>query len=331
MTPSVLFLIFSPPVLSAALNPFKSLNNDPNLMDSLIFNYLELSQQVKFMLTCRDNYKLLEFEYDFIFEQLTNKKISYSSASKELKSDVVKLWRLLVLESNQRNSYKTFTFEKFFKIINDFKPDDEVGFFLNPFVSSLIKNENEKAYKSIYGSLKNPLYYIKHYEIPHFPNISLLLIDSSPLDFEKRRILIENAAVSPYLFNEFFKYLAEEFYKVPRHKLPEKISSDFGRNIKLMEVLRKYQNLSRTVFFFVQHQSAFIIWVIFLFISEKFLISNDYTVIISALLFEIIFGYFYYGRYDKFEDLSWLEVFIFSHRPRKTNFILELLDYEYKA
>lgn len=49
--------------------------------------------------------------------------------------------------------------------------------------------------------------------IPHYPQIFLQMFKTK-LTYEEQLVLLRNALESPYLFGDFFKYLARYFFEV---------------------------------------------------------------------------------------------------------------------
>ena len=184
------------------------------------------------MLTCREYYSYLESDYNDIIELFTHFKNLYSISSKALKADVVKLYKYFQLEMIYRGTTEPFTIPLFYHMIEYSFSNPHQRFFKNLFIFRQMEQDNYCDHENKFPLTLNDY----SYNVPHFPELSLILLKSTNDMFE-RRILIGNALYAPYLFNEFFKYLAHEVYNVNRDELFESIKNEypeFASNVSLI-------------------------------------------------------------------------------------------------
>ena len=181
-----------------------------------ILSYLPIDEQVKFMITCRDFSHLFDAEYENLFKSILGRNASYKDASDAMKADIKKLWKYFKMELHLRNTNFDFEPKHFYTML-------DLEFFTNDLTKQAIVNDNLEDYKLYIGDENDGSIRI---DLPHFPQLSLQLFknefqsefsESTPLK------IIKNALDFPHLFDDFFKYLAEDVYNVDRTELVSKL------------------------------------------------------------------------------------------------------------
>lgn len=312
-----LFLLI-PTVLSSSNNIFLFYINDSVFIKNQVLGFLPFKDQINFMLTCRTFYHLLDKELEELLKILSGNALYYSISPHELKMDIRRLYFYYKLE-RQFGLKDQFSLETFYKIIE--APSSY--FTSNKDVIKLVEHYNEYLYEKSFRNFY-PFIYQECKNIPHFPELSLILLKSKP-DREKLLILLQNAIVSPFLFNNFFKYLVQEVFHIERNLLVIKLKDEFLEIVNLT-ALKNFQDLNQIISIFLTGET---------FVKTAFYVSLAYfgfllaigyvgpfLVLMNALQFINLIGLFrfcfYYFRNlnESFHDfgVDSFEKILFYHR-----------------
>ena len=179
-------------------------------------SYLPINEQVKFMITCRDFCLLFDAEYENLFKSILGRNASYKDASDAMKADIKKLWKYFKMELYLRNTNADFEPKYFYAML-------DLEFFTNNLTKQAIVSDNLEDFKLYIGDNYDGSIRI---DLPHFPQLSLHLFKNEfKSEFSESTSLkiIKNALAFPHLFDDLFKYLAENIYKVDRSELIGKL------------------------------------------------------------------------------------------------------------
>ena len=217
----------------------KCSNQFVKIHDFAFFNenfleYLTLDEKARLVMTCRDLYRFINFpdaKFELVIKSILGPNASYKDSSDALKAEIRKIWNYFKLEMRTSSSRYRKNLENFIRIVNR---DVE---FTPRFYWLLVKgstdisadtmwhvyNDNLKDYRKYYGeSFKRNASLTS---IAYFPQLSLKLLELND-NFSKEGLII-NACLLPYLFNDFFKYLAENVYNISRDKLHYAIAYNY--------------------------------------------------------------------------------------------------------
>lgn len=233
----IYFISLIPVAFSAvATNPF-DLFKEPGIIQHYFLNYLPLHEQIKFMLTCRQNYQFLCRDYNQVVLELTG--LAYNDVNDDLKTEIRKLWRFFTLEMQYRNSNRRFSLSDFYGMISG-------PYFTNDKLRHSIFHDNLCEYRLLYAKKISSEF--AQYDRPHFPKLSLILLEAGPSPSQLRGLVL-NACKSPHFFDAFFKHLAMKIYKVSRDKLEKRINREYSRRDTTSPLHFYHDNLKNALFF----------------------------------------------------------------------------------
>lgn len=316
------FLLSLPVVLSAASIPSNPFNrfHEYNSVKIFFLDFLNLKEQVKFLTSCRTLYRLLEAECEKVFEIVSTSENllpehsdsterSYSTASASLKYDILRLLKYYEFETRHDSYHKPLSLELFYEFIRvQFHGQKSVSsFFKDLFACETITKDNTRFFKRFYP-IFSPPHSIQITSIPNFPEILLLQLKVQK-DHSKLAILIENALVSPYLFEEFFKYLTVEVLKITQNELVQKLNKEFTfLQIAFDPILAHFVFLQNA---FVFNCSEYIVAIAFtchliqVYIdSISDLLVHEAFCFVLGLVINIVLYNFIYLKYNSFHVIN---------------------------
>ena len=306
-----LYLFFIP--ISASVSPVSDPVSNPfNKFHELEFiqhqfrAYLPLNERVKFMLTCRGYYKYLEAEYDSILQSI-GIPISFKTANKALRADIIKIYKYFHLENELRNVHEAFSIDALYKMIAG-------SYFKYPLIRSMITKDNLDKFhnicvtKDLYPGYDRIILTASDIQLPE---IFLLLLKSNPSQKERDK-LVHAACQAPFFNNEFFKYFALEILKINRIDLFSKVNEVLRvpqSDPEVYIVLKQYEQVIDQAYFYFAAESfiTFIISITFLHIElRKYVhipLLSIFTVFLLVGIVKAI-GFHYKWRYANFAPHS---------------------------
>ena len=234
---------------STKTNPFNKIA-EVAFMKRQLLEYLTLSEQLKFVATCRKFYGLLTDDYDAFYEALTGLPSSYKKAAEDVKAEIRTLYKYFKLEMEYRQVSQRFTLDTFFCIIlNRTSRLKLENYFTNPVVSCEFGKENRLKLESNLAFLHFEIYLSYPY-YPHFPELSLILLRSQN-DREMHSDLIMNALANPFFFDKFFYCLAKEILHVHRDDLISKIRAEYVLYSRFLTLSEHQATLNMVIYFMI--------------------------------------------------------------------------------
>ena len=205
----------------------------------------------------------------------------------------------------------------------------KVSFFQSDQVLGLIRMDNERKYKYMFpffhpcGGLE------RVYPIPHFPELSLILIRfHGHRDSYKRGLLIENALASPHLFDKFFKYLSIHIYKCPRDEVIKRICDEY-RHFDVPSNFYNHQNLSKCLFIYLCQESI-VLFFLFLYLFFKGALQSflsDFSTIFIVLAVQIYLATVYCKKYESYTEIHRLALYRYCATSWIFNSIIGIIGY----